>query len=56
MKRLAAIAGAVAAVATACEAFVSRYDVEFHLEPNRPSVSRVWGENEPIPERVAEEF
>jgi hypothetical protein len=56
VKSIATIAASIAAIATACEVIATRYDIEFHLEPDRPNVSRVWGEEEAIPERVAEAF
>lgn len=55
-KSIAAIAGAVVAVATSCEAILSNYDIEFHLEPDRPNVSRTWDADEEIPDEIAREF
>ncbi len=49
------VASASAATA-ACEAIMSEYDFEFHLERERPNVSRTWDIDQPIPNEIYEEF
>lgn len=48
-KAIAAVASAAVAIAGACERIAANYSVEIQ-------VTRIWGENEAIPERVAEAF
>ena len=55
-KSIVAIAGAVAAIATSCSTFFANYDLEFHLEPDRPNISRTWDADQPIPAEIYEEL
>jgi hypothetical protein len=40
---------AVTAIGGCAKIFFEKHTIEFHLEPNRPRISRVWDENEPMP-------
>ena len=55
-KSAAAIAASLAGIVTACVEFTANYSVEFHLEPNRPMLTRVWADDEAIPVEIAEAF